>query len=868
MLQVQMSLTAEVAGADRSSRALEQTSRSLITVRADTASQSNRRVVMLVANEFTHDTRVYKQARSLMQWGCEVHIIAMARADLPRTENLDGIQVHRLEVKASRCWRIFVAMLFWWCLPLLRRITAPASVQDHQTVAQQSASGTSATSKMKPQKDRVSESSSSKTTSAIWREIRIAAIVARRLMYRITRIIRRLVTSLMRAVRKLLPGVAGLFSLNFDMTRLAVALNPAVVQSHDLNTLMAGGLVKRLSGAKLVYDSHELFLERNIASKSRWKDRLAWAPVERVFIGYCDAVMSVAEGICLHLAKRYRISKPHLLRNVQPYESPPQRSRILSDELGIEHSKAIVIYPGAITINRGLEAMIDSAPLLENAVYVVMGYARNPKYMAQLKDRAQRLGVLNTKLFFREAVPIDQVVRYTASADLGIVPTQNVCLSYYFEASNKIFHCLMAGVPLAMSDHHEKRLIAQDFGVGVLFDETDPRKIAAAVNSAIADRERYDRMRANCFKAARLLNWEHEEHGLRCIFAGLLGPRALPVPLPKLPEAELICEPKSNGAHQGEIVVVKPISRPTRSIFDDPAALRKLCAMPADPSTEPGANFPLGYYEAFLDEIHRLEIEVVTFADLFANSDDWDYRSNYAAEFKHWHKHVRHPRKRYLLIQHDVDNHPHFTQRMVAMEALHGVRSNIFVFNKRYSERFENPPYDIDHAFFEQAQQRGFVIGYHQNALQLAGFDVVRAQDQFRADVAELRKRYDIQFMVPHGGLGREINGRMHHNIDVPLPPEFEGPSGRLRWVFNKYGPSFSMRWSDGGLRKLRDPGKLANMDLIKSFLYQIKPGTRAFCLIHPQRWGFNVQPLQNPVLANTAWYSKVCQVYSPMEHT
>ncbi len=41
------------------------------------------RIVMLVANNFQHDTRVYKEARSLIEWGCEVHIIALYDRELP-----------------------------------------------------------------------------------------------------------------------------------------------------------------------------------------------------------------------------------------------------------------------------------------------------------------------------------------------------------------------------------------------------------------------------------------------------------------------------------------------------------------------------------------------------------------------------------------------------------------------------------------------------------------------------------------------------------------------------------------------------------------------------------------------------------------
>src|SRR5438552_18793283 len=54
------------------------------------------RIVMLVANNFRHDTRVYKEARSLIEWGCEVHVLAMAAPDLPAREIQDGILVQRL----------------------------------------------------------------------------------------------------------------------------------------------------------------------------------------------------------------------------------------------------------------------------------------------------------------------------------------------------------------------------------------------------------------------------------------------------------------------------------------------------------------------------------------------------------------------------------------------------------------------------------------------------------------------------------------------------------------------------------------------------------------------------------------------------
>jgi glycosyltransferase involved in cell wall biosynthesis len=88
----------------------------------------------------------------------------------------------------------------------------------------------------------------------------------------------------------------------------------------------------------------------------------------------------------------------------------------------------------------------------------------------------------------------------------------------------------MAGVPVVMSDHCEKRLLVENYGIGELFDETDPIEIARVVSMVLDDRETYAAQRRNCLEAARVLNWEHEEHALRRVFADLLGDRALAIP--------------------------------------------------------------------------------------------------------------------------------------------------------------------------------------------------------------------------------------------------------------------------------------------------------------------------------------------------
>lgn len=292
-----------------------------------------------------------------------------------------------------------------------------------------------------------------------------------------------------------------------------------------------------------------------------------------------------------------------------------------------------------------------------------------------------------------------------------------------------------------------------------------------------------------------------------------------------------------------------------RDVEFEPKELKKIFRAPKNIRNEPVSNFPLSYYEYFLKEIKRLGIKVITYKDLFHDSDDWNYRDFYPVELANWNSR-RNKNDTYLVIQHDIDNHPFFTKRMLAMEAAYGIRSNIFLFCERYSKNGPDSSYIIDHPFFLKAQNQGFVIGYHQNAFALSGFDMSKAIERYRADVNQLRAIYQIDFVVPHGGAGSIVNGKMLHNVDVPIPKEL---IGNLRWVYNRYGVKFDRKWSDGGLGKSRDIERIRNLDLVNSFLHKLKKGTRNFCLIHPQRWGYNVDTQVNPLLAKEEWYRNIC---------
>ena len=489
-------------------------------------------------NPCTHDTRVMKEATSLTKNGYEVHIVALLKPNLEMEETIDGVTIHRVKPAFVRLWcvcRVLPMLLvrfgkipniamrkrggnesrvrglvgrirnvfvgFFRCIGivLLLLFIVPVRGFARLLVFVFKIKSNKSTGRKLIFVVRVSQKSIGK----------LKRVVGAIFLKWIKRMIR--ITRMYRLLLGTLPYSFRLHSINFDLCERALLLEPDIIQAHDCNTILGGAMIKKKLGIPLVYDSHELYLERNIGNRSRWWDKKQWSPVEKKCIRCCDVVITVSQGIVDHLNKQYGRNDVVLVRNVQPYHEPPKRNNLLRTELGIPDGKKIGLYIGAITFNRGVEELIEAAVGLTNCAIVIMGPAINPHYVDELRERAEKLGVLGTAVFFRGPVESSQVLEYVASADIGVVPTQACCLSYEFESSNKIFHCVMAGVPLAMSNHIEKRIIQETYGVGVLFDETDPKDIAKVIDDFVINETQMENCAKNCLAAAKELCWENEE---------------------------------------------------------------------------------------------------------------------------------------------------------------------------------------------------------------------------------------------------------------------------------------------------------------------------------------------------------------------
>jgi glycosyltransferase involved in cell wall biosynthesis len=289
-----------------------------------------------------------------------------------------------------------------------------------------------------------------------------------------------------------------------------------VYHAHDLVTLPVAWLCSRAHKARLVYDMHELWIDRE--KKRSFLNRFLMLRLESFLIRRTDANTIAGYSSAKELVRRYKIPEPVVLLNTPLYrEYKP--STLYRDNLGIPAGQRILLYAGMINIYRGIEEMIQSLKFLPDCCLVLHGFGPN-YYISSLHGLIANNGVRD-RVYFFGPVPFDEVSTYAMSADVGLVLHKNVGLNYYYVSPNKLFECMAAGLPVVGSNFPDIKRFVEGYMFGVTCNPDSPQEIAEAVRYILADNSRYDMMRHNALQAAKVLNWENESRKLVAIYDNL-----------------------------------------------------------------------------------------------------------------------------------------------------------------------------------------------------------------------------------------------------------------------------------------------------------------------------------------------------------
>lgn len=313
-----------------------------------------------------------------------------------------------------------------------------------------------------------------------------------------------------RFLPRTLRHMASLFELVVKMLPASVRQKPDVVHCHDTLVLPLGVMVKLVTGAKLVYDAHELESDRN--GLTRVQSRLTlW--VEKRLWRFVDALIVVSPSIQGWYHTTIGPKRSAVILNAPVYEDDGvDHGAYLRTTFSIPPERRVFIYVGILGPGRGLDLITEAFTHPDVTSHVVfLGYG-------DWADKLKQLAAVHANLHVHDAVSHAQVVPVVRSADCGLCLVQNVSLSDYYCLPNKLFEYCFAGVPVLASDFPDIRAVLEQYGIGTCC-ALDSNSVRRAVLSL------EDTGRKFHFEDLTPLSWQAQEQKLLGLYQHLFAER-------------------------------------------------------------------------------------------------------------------------------------------------------------------------------------------------------------------------------------------------------------------------------------------------------------------------------------------------------
>ncbi len=303
------------------------------------------------------------------------------------------------------------------------------------------------------------------------------------------------------------------------LRQAAKQLDGRVYHAHDYPALLALSRAKPLHS--IVYDSHELYFDRNISAfnerwyKLRYHIQEHERDVENRLIVQVIRIITVSDLIADYMAKMFHVERPVVVRNTVILGSNAQPATPFD-----AGDRRIVSHSGALLHGRHLPEVVDALQYLpDDVVLLLLG---DGPLRDALQQRAETAGNQD-RLIIVPPVPWRAVSATLSQADVGIILIESEKRSYRFSLPNKFFEAVGAGLPLVVSPVPEIKRLTIEYDIGIVCQTPeDPQSIAHSIKQALNPDEN-QRLRVNAQKARNELNWEKESQRLTALYAKLLG---------------------------------------------------------------------------------------------------------------------------------------------------------------------------------------------------------------------------------------------------------------------------------------------------------------------------------------------------------
>lgn len=429
-----------------------------------------KKVMMIVYNNFTRDARVIKEAKSLVELGYDVTVVAVLDKLTKNEEVKNGYKIIRIERFP----------LTYKLINFFKKIFGFKKTKENSNA-----------------------------------NVIVKGVGSKKLKNKLKNNLKQQRKKIYEIIRKKIlffHKAANYISFYIETYKKMKVEKFDIYHCHDLNTLLVGYILAKVkNNKKLIYDSHELYTETSNLGNIEKK---IFFCLEKFLIHKVDEIITVCDSIAIELVNRYNIQKPKIIMNCPPKQKIEKRYNLIRELIEIPVNKEVILYQGGYSVNRGLENLIYSMKKVKKGVLVLMGFGKIEEDLILLAQKEN----LEKRVYFIPPVSQEELLFWSSSADIGIIPYQFVGLNNYYSCPNKLFEYINAGLPVCASNFPELKKIVLGHHIGETFNPNDSDDIARAINNMLENKEKLKISAKNSYEISNIYNWKEQAKNLKKIY--------------------------------------------------------------------------------------------------------------------------------------------------------------------------------------------------------------------------------------------------------------------------------------------------------------------------------------------------------------
>jgi glycosyltransferase involved in cell wall biosynthesis len=200
--------------------------------------------------------------------------------------------------------------------------------------------------------------------------------------------------------------------------------------------------------SRVIYDAIDVVMESNNVLGFPGPVRRWLSGRERRWAQASDAVTTVNDPFADRLLSRLRLAtRPVVVPNYpEPWQAPEPPPDLIRDTLRLPASTRIVLFQGRLGPNLGIDESAEAILQVPEAALVLLGFGRWFE-RCHARDADPRFA---GRHFTLPAVQPDELISWTASADVALIPLPAISFNQRYTTPNKFLEAVAAGTPIVL----------------------------------------------------------------------------------------------------------------------------------------------------------------------------------------------------------------------------------------------------------------------------------------------------------------------------------------------------------------------------------------------------------------------------------